>query len=131
MCSVDRDTKFNPVIGAVVSLLLAAAAFLLYRFDPEEAAVFPRCLFLVVTGYECPGCGTQRALHHLFHLELSSAFSENGLILFLLPYLLLGGYLAFFNGNRQFPGLARLLFGKRAAIIVVSLILLYWVARNL
>ena len=51
-----------------------------YLFDPEEMAVFPRCPFLLATGYECPGCGSQRAIHDMLHLDLKSAFSQNALI---------------------------------------------------
>jgi hypothetical protein len=119
------------VIGAAISLLLVAVAFMFYLFDPEEMAVFPRCPFLLATGYECPGCGFQRAIHDMLHLDLKSAFSQNALILFLSPYLLFGFYLAFFNGKHRFPKWEKLLFGKWVAIFVVSGIMIYWVVRNL
>lgn len=118
------------VIGAAISLLLVAVAFMFYLFDPEEMAVFPRCPFLLATGYECPGCGSQRAVHDLLHLDLKGAFSQNALILFLIPYILLGIYLGFFNGKHRFPRLEKLFFGKWAAIIVVSGIIIYGVLRN-
>lgn len=119
------------VIGAAISLLLVAVAFMFYLFDPEEMAVFPRCPFLLATGYECPGCGSQRAIHDMLHLDFKSAFSQNALILFLFPYLLFGFYLAFFNGKHRFPKWEKLLFGKWAAIFVISGIMVYWVVRNL
>lgn len=119
------------VIGAAISLLLVAVAFMFYLFDPEEMAVFPRCPFLLATGYECPGCGSQRAIHDMLHLDFKSAFSQNALILFLFPYLLFGFYLAFFNGKHRFPKWEKLLFGKWVAIFVVSGIMIYWVVRNL
>lgn len=119
------------VIGAAISLLLVAFAFMFYLFDPEEMAVFPRCPFLLATGYECPGCGSQRAIHDMLHLDFKSAFSQNALILFLFPYLLFGFYLAFFNGKHRFPKWEKLLFGKWVAIFVVSGIMIYWVVRNL
>lgn len=119
------------VIAAAISLLLVAVAFMFYLFDPEEMAVFPRCPFLLATGYECPGCGSQRAVHDMLHLDFKSALSQNTLILLLFPYILLGLYLVFFNERRRFPKLEKLLFGKWAAILVVSGIMVYWVVRNL
>ena len=132
-----RDTKFNRelkkkkiLIAAAISLVLVAVAFMFYVFDPEKTALFPKCPFLMATGYECPGCGSQRAVHSILHLDFKSAFTQNTLILFLVPYILLGIYLQFFNGKRRFPKLEKIFFGKWAAIIVVSGILVYWVVRN-
>lgn len=109
-----------------------AVAFMFYIFDPEDVALFPKCPFLLTTGYECPGCGSQRAIHDVLHLDFKGAFSQNALILFLIPYILLGVYLEFFNGKYRFPKLLeKIFFGKWAAIIVVSGIIVYWVMRNL
>ena len=119
------------VISAAISLLLVAVAFMFYLFDPEEMALFPRCPFLLATGYECPGCGSQRAVHDMLHLDFKSAFSQNALILLLLPYSWLGLYLVFFAKRHRFPELEKLLFGKWAAMLVVSGIMIYWVVRNL
>jgi len=118
-------------IGAAISLVLVAVAFMFYVFDPEEVVLFPKCPFLLTTGFECPGCGSQRAVHSILHLDIKSAFSHNALILFLVPYILLGIYLEFFSGKHHFPKLEKIFFGKWAAIIVVSAIIIYWVVRNL
>lgn len=127
---MDRDTRFKLLIGAAISLMLVAVVFMFYTFDPGDMPLFPKCPFLLVTGYECPGCGSQRAVHDLLHLDLKGAFSQNALILFLIPYILLGIYLGFFNGKHRFPRLEKLFFGKWAAIIVVSGIIIYGVLRN-
>lgn len=108
-----------------------AAAFIFYTFDPEEMVLFPKCPFLLATGYECPGCGSQRAVHSILHLNFRAAFSYNALILFLIPYILFGMFLEFFNGKKRFPKLEKFFFGKWAALIVVLGILVYWVVRNL
>ncbi len=102
-----------------------------YIFNPEEVLLFPTCPFLHITGYECPGCGTQRALHSLLHLNIVDAFRYNALILFLIPYIVLGFYLEFLNGKKHHPRLERLFFGKWGARIVIGAILSYWVIRNI
>ncbi|MDO5522923.1 MAG: DUF2752 domain-containing protein [Bacteroidia bacterium] len=117
-------------IAAAISLVFVAAVFMFYSFDPEKVAIFPQCPFLLVTGYECPGCGSQRAIHQLLRLNFKSAFSHNTLIIFLIPYIFLGIYLEFFNKKHRFPRLEKIFFGKWAAVIVVLVIVVYWVVRN-
>jgi len=64
---------------AVCLLRLAAltAAAVLFRFDPEQYPFYPVCMFHRTTGLLCPGCGSLRALHHLLHGELGTAFRFN------------------------------------------------------
>lgn len=117
-------------------LILAAAApaavvgvWLLYRFDPNVAGnPFPPCVFRLITGFYCPGCGLTRAMHALVHLDLLRAWRMN-------PGVMAGLALV--------PGLLAWQAGWRArwfapVVAVVSrpnfwLVLLpaYWVARNL
>lgn len=39
----------------------------------------------VLTGYDCPGCGAQRALHALLHGDISGAWGYNPALFFLVP----------------------------------------------
>ncbi len=43
------------------------------------------CLFRLVTGYTCPGCGLSHAFAHLLKLEFTEAWEHNKLIYFVLP----------------------------------------------
>jgi len=43
----------------------------------------------MLTGFQCPGCGSTRALHQLMHGHLINAFTLNPLFLISLPFLLL------------------------------------------
>lgn len=105
--------------------------FILYTYNPSAEAVFPQCPFLRLTGYQCPGCGTQRALHAVVHGDIATAFRYNPLFLLFIPYLLGGLYVAFLGGNVRFPNFARICYGKYAAIVVLAIILLYGVGRNI
>lgn len=124
-------TKRKIGISVGVALLLTAGILFFYVFDPETHSFFPRCPFLVATGYECPGCGSQRAIHRLLHADFRGAFAQNALMLFLVPYFLVGIYLAFGGGRKKCPRLEKILFGKRGAIGIVLFILVFWVWRNL
>ena len=48
------------IILAVAALLVFG--FIYYALDPSQSGVFPRCTFLTLTGYKCPGCGSQRSM---------------------------------------------------------------------
>lgn len=76
-------------VFALLWLILTLAAIVpLFLFDPEQSRVFPPCPWHALTGLECPGCGSTRALHHLLHLRLSAAIGLNPLLLLYAPLLL-------------------------------------------
>ncbi len=119
------------LLTVVVALIATTALLIFFYIDPNIYPFFPKCPFLVLTGLECPGCGSQRALHQLLHLNIASAFSQNPLIVLYLPYVVLGIYLEYFGGNKKLPGVRNTLYGKRAAIIILISILLFWIGRNI
>ena len=49
------------------TLVLAAAATLLYFIPPVAGGIYPPCFFHWLTGLYCPGCGSTRCLHALLH----------------------------------------------------------------
>lgn len=69
------------VAGAAV---LLAAAVVYALFDPSVNP-FPRCIFLQATGYKCPGCGSQRALHALLHGDIAAAWGFNAMLVAAIP----------------------------------------------
>lgn len=126
---MSRRTKI--IIAAITSILLVVAVIVFYTFDPENISIFPKCPFLLATGYECPGCGTQRAIHHFLHFRFYEAVKHNAFILFAIPYIILGFYLEYWGGKNNFPKLERVFFGKYSTIIVFVGIFVYWILRNI
>lgn len=63
------------------SLALLGALGVLFLFDPTQYAIYPACLFHKLTGWNCPACGSLRALHHLVHGRLTAAFHCNPLLI--------------------------------------------------
>ena len=76
----------STVVG--IWLLLIAGAVYLFIFGPGQTGFFPLCPFRLFTGYQCPGCGTTRALHQLVHGHFLAAFMLNPLLLIASPFLL-------------------------------------------
>ncbi|MDD3624593.1 MAG: DUF2752 domain-containing protein [Proteiniphilum sp.] len=112
-------------------LLLPVVLFLFYWFDPATDPFFPLCLFRSATGLECPGCGSQRAIHSLLHLRFGDALAYNALMVLALPYILLGLWLEWLGSGKRFPGLQRFFFGRWSALVVLLLVLLFWIGRNI
>lgn len=69
--------------------LLCLAGYVYYSFNPSLYAFFPPCPFRTLTGLPCPGCGSQRAIHCLLHLNVAGAFRQNALLVLSLPIVLL------------------------------------------
>src|SRR4026208_1266100 len=72
---------------AIWSLLLAGAAYL-FVFEPGKSGFFPPCIFRLLTGFTCPGCGSTRAMHQVVHGHFIAAFELNPLLLLAIPFLL-------------------------------------------
>lgn len=100
-------------------------------YDPADFQLFPKCPFLYFTGYQCPGCGSQRAVHALLHLNFKEAFDYNALLTILIPYMFAGLIFDFEKIKRQYPKLRNILFGQTAAIIVLVAVVLFFIFRNI
>ncbi|NLX67386.1 MAG: DUF2752 domain-containing protein [Bacteroidales bacterium] len=118
-------------IGVVVTVLLAAALYIFYTFDPEAQPLFPKCPFLLATGFECPGCGSQRAIHSLLHFDIGAALRYNAFMVLALPYIFLGIWLEYFGGKKRFSSIEKFFFGRWSAVVVLIVIFLFWIVRNL
>jgi len=110
--------------------LLPALLVLYFFFDPGQYKLFPKCLFYTTTGMYCPGCGSQRAVHNLLHLNIQEAF-KNNLLIFPAGIVILYNYIhplinSFFHSN-----LPDILRHRTTPWFILGAILLYWVIRNL
>ena len=84
---LERITN-RRLTAALIWLTLIAGAVYIFVFEPGRSGFFPVCPFRALTGFTCPGCGTTRGLHKLFHGDIIGAFQLNPLMLLLLPILL-------------------------------------------
>ncbi len=74
---------------AAITALAAAGGIILFYFDPVRSTFYPRCWFHLVTGLQCPGCGSLRALHQLLHGNLLAALHSNVLAMAAFPLLVI------------------------------------------
>jgi hypothetical protein len=100
--------------------------------NPYEYNFFPKCIFHELTGYKCPGCGSQRAIHYLFNLDIVNAFNENMLLVISIPYMILGAYFdsIAIKTERQLR-IRKFFFGYKAIMVVLAIIIGFWILRNI
>lgn len=107
----------------------AVVACVYYIFDPMSSGWPLQCPSHLITGLQCPGCGSQRALHALLHLDIAGAMQANALV---LPGL---AVMALLLVTRAWPGrlprteraLGSGLFGR----VLLALVAVWTVVRNL
>ena len=77
--SLNRD-HHGVLLSLGLAAILAASAYVLYTFDPSISRFYPPCAFRALTGLQCPGCGSTRALHQLLHGNVAVAFRMNPML---------------------------------------------------
>lgn len=104
---------------------LAAVLGWLYCFaGPNSAVLFLQCPFYKMTGCYCPGCGSQRAIRELTHLDFLEAIKHNALLCLFFP---VGTGLYLFSKKR----VANWKTNPRWMWVVFGVVLLFGVLRNL
>jgi TM2 domain-containing membrane protein YozV len=71
----------------VAGLAILPCMVYIWARDPNEQGFTPPCLFLTLTGFYCPGCGTLRGLHQLLNGNILAAFWLNPLIFLSIPFI--------------------------------------------
>lgn len=114
-------------------LVLGFLLVLIYWLvDPATSSYFPACPFHSLTGLQCPGCGSQRAVHHLLNVDFRAAVEQNMLLVFSIPYVIFGMVLDRIpNPSERLHHWKRTFYGRKAIFLVLILICLFWIFRNL
>lgn len=120
--------KNKPRFFIILLIIILGAVYSV--FDPLKSSFFPSCPFKSVTGLDCPGCGSQRAIHELLHLNFKKAFEYNALLVLSIPYLLLLMIFNFESVKQRFPKLERILFGWKSVWIITIIVILFFIFRN-
>lgn len=119
---MSRRLLLRLALVAAAGMALAAYG----AFDPARTPWFPRCPFRALTGFDCPGCGSQRALHALLHGDPAGALAHNAALAAVLPLL------ALLALPRRPGGMAeRVHRSPRLPLAVLAATLAWWVGRNI
>jgi hypothetical protein len=119
----------RPLAVVLIWLSIAVATVYLFIFEPGRTGLFLNCPFRLLTGFNCPGCGTTRGIHRLLHGDISGAFQFNPLMMLVLPilfFVLVRHTIDVFRhqplrSNRLSPGYIWVFF-----VVVMT----FWIFRN-
>ena len=111
-------------------LLLGVIAFFYFSINPTEVDFMLKCPLYSTTGVYCPGCGSQRAAHHLLHFDIEKAASNN--ILFLISLLAALYHYSIPIINKLFGTQFKSIFkNTKTLLLALLLIIIFWVLRNI
>jgi Protein of unknown function (DUF2752) len=128
---VQANRTRQLIITAGVWLGLATVGIFLFFFNPASPANqwFPKCPFRLLTGFQCPGCGSTRALYQLLHLHPLEAFKLNPLMVLTLPFIVYG-FLGFTRSALLGKPQRRLFIPPVYLWMWLALLIFFWVFRN-
>jgi hypothetical protein len=115
--------EFGIIYGGIVLLALVAGRFL------PVLALAPPCGFKTLTGVPCPTCGSTRAIVHLSHGDVASAFFMNPLVFAVSVAALVYLFYSLFTFLFAAPRMVVALSGNekdRLRVLVVLFVLANW-----
>lgn len=114
----------------IASAIVAAVALVavIFVFDPSQTPIYPRCPSKLITGYDCPGCGSLRAAHALVHGDFATAWAFNPALFFAIPLAVL----FFWGDSRRSPKVvSRIVHHPLTPVMLLVALVAWTVARNL
>jgi len=125
--------EIKKAIKWTLAILILSILVVLYRtYNPNGSNYFPKCPFKQLTGYKCPGCGSQRAIYYLLNLDIVNAMRENIVLVISIPYILIGFLFdSIKKPNARLLKWRRILFGQKAIFVILVLIIGFWILRNI
>lgn len=120
------ETRLKKVLIVNVSLLLILLIY--YKFYSITNIGIP-CIFKLITGYKCPGCGITRCLFSLIKLDFKSAFSYNQLVtILIIPFIIYYIYLNYcyiFKKDNKYKFIV-----NNISLILIFISIIFGVIRN-
>ena len=114
---------------AIKGLILLAAGCAYAVFYVKTGYGIP-CVFHLITGLKCPGCGVSRMLISLLKLDFKSAWNYNPAIMVISPFIV---HLIASGCYRwvKYGKIKETKFDNILAIVLVAVLILFGVIRNI
>lgn len=122
--------RFSKRKSTVVAVILAVALIAIYAaFDPADTFWMPKCITYQLTGFKCPGCGSQRMIHALLTGNFVEAFRHNAFLVIMIPVIL---FMVWIEVDRKrHMAIYTRIYGKWGCVIFCVLIVIWTVLRNI
>lgn len=122
-CALNFRMKRGIKSGLVTCLIATATACALaylYCHNPAEGSYYPQCIFHLLTGLWCPGCGLTRGLYAFLHGDYLAAARMNYLLFVVVPVFAVCACVS-----------RRIGILKAIDNLLLMLCLLFWIMRNI
>ncbi len=124
-----KFTRHAIVRNIIIAIIIVVFIAIYFTYDPSKSGFFPKCFSLQLTGYRCPGCGSQRAIHSLLHGNVAAAWRYNAMLVVAIPVMIIYGV-----GDMMRARWRRFHYWLTRPWLVWSifaLILAWWLFRNI
>lgn len=123
-------SKYKSIVILLLVIISLGILSLYVFWNPTETALFPKCPFHSLTGFYCPGCGSQRAIHDIIHGDIIKGIRHNYLFVLLVSVLLYEAviYVKFKAFNQ--PTYNNLLQKPKVTNTILIVVILFWLLRN-
>ena len=111
--------------------MAGAALAVLYLAIVEWTGIMPQCLVKQLTGWSCPGCGSQRALHALINGGPARALSYNYFLPVTILFIALCGLHWVLPGNPLIEKTYRKITAPAALYILLGMVTAWTIVRNI
>ena len=120
----------NTIKSLLLLAFIAIAAALYFIYNPVDSVWFPKCAFYQLTGFECPACGSQRAIHAILHGDIIEGLKYNVFIVISIPYAL--GLILILMFKTPFTAkLREILLHYKVVYAYCIIFVAWWILRNL
>lgn len=123
--------QFVRIFRIVIPVMLVVAGILYFTFFDTFTIYFPKCPIKLLTGWDCPSCGVQRAFSALLHGNFWQALQYNWFMIFSILYLILCTIVVVYDFGGKLYRFRKYLFGRTTLMLYVALYFLWFVVRNL
>lgn len=114
---------------ATLTLCIIGGVILYTFFNPAEEQWIPKCIFRSLTGLQCPGCGSQRAIHAFLTGHPIEGIRYNFAWVVGIPTMLLCAVVEVFP--TRFHRLRHTVYSRNFCLAVLAFIILWTLLRNI
>ena len=115
----------------IVSIAVMGLSLLYFLFPASTHDFYPKCIFHEMTGYYCPGCGSQRAASALLHGRPGQALGYNLLFVVSLPFILYSAFIFCWNAFSTKKLRQRFFQSPFFVKTVLVIVVLFFILRNI
>ena len=128
------DSTKRIIFYILIPACCLMAGIFYYLAEPQESVIMPKCILKLITGYQCPSCGTQRAVPARWHGHPKQALAYNYFFIISIPLFLIAVY-AFWgikkkNPSRTIVALYNFVTNRYILICYILLFFGWWILRN-